>query len=1332
MNSTKSDSIETCLDHVLGYLNFSSGSDDAAFLANIDQLFQQLDGNESSAVHNRLQAMLSARLQNLAANNKTFRDCEQAENVIRLVFDRTLPQYLAHHRDLLFHHTQASLFNGYMVGRVCQAVLKQGAPWGELERVVQGAIDYLNDYIGHRPVAALETRKLEPYDSEWIRPIPIFIRDVGPAFGPYRQIVEKAIDILRNTDSGILQAAQFSLEQLDELAIDPRAFDFDHPVTRRPNHHFGQWDEHQINQKGYFSRFVVHQVTLDSLLDRLETEKEISKDELVVEASAVLAGTILMASGICGRGPGAYDSETTLESLLPTIAHYRDAFYEHLIQRLSGEHRERLQAEATARRQPFGGARQHLNAQLAERRASQLINVHLASIYARMGYMDSAKKQANIVPVASARMTCQIDCLLSAGLRSVKNGELEAALGVVPEIFDLLQRAIHCGAIVDPWNILGFDGHYSLFPAQSNSVRDHRVDELVSIVEQTFALLSQLWSEAAIEQPALCDRIESEFESIVRWWNQYAAHEVHSVGAANPNELLKAAHHVAKAMHLWHQGGAAAGDVKFWAKHAKMFDSAEAHSLVIDALLQRNDMTTAMALLVHWLSQAQHMPLDHNDGSFHELMRRWIIRIKREAVESGGDMAAIADRWSRIRKFHDYIEANAEEYWVIPQFQLGFGKRTGTPDDSLDPDFESEETDEDDIYRTSSREGMSYVDSTDDGIEGEIFDSSLSGDDELEAEVERVAERLDFLSTIAYFWRIAATFPLPVQSTDAIDDDAKNVLRQRREIITQWVAQAAQNKTNFSILLQSVFEYRLPTVSGDHESLIQYDRCRLYKESLLDRIISAAVETENSLRMLAAVVTAIDHLINNKPLEQPSGPISDQRHLVAVFAAIMLHSPSITVEHFPALIEELHQHSLLYVPLAKGGDPHEIVAARTRQDAIKELLTCLPKLGLLAETFELTETALAMERNHNIGAGAVTEFDELFKFSYISMVESLIRSTQQYREQAPAPISSDDQKATEILFECLEFLTESMLIMWLDHSRTLRLSVLEKVSDDTSWQRLVDFIRDYGGDLFTQQFLHLANVRAILHQGVETWFEQLEQLPEGEEVRLIRELDQNVPRQKAVRYLTLVLEAVIENYNEYRDYNSTTTQSDRGDLLFMLLDFLRLSGRYNRVCWHLRPVIWAHQMLVRSQENAVGRMWRRSLTDRIGPEADKYLDKFEQLQKKYSMQMTTVKDRLSERFVDPLRVDRLRSLVKPAMEDPTSESSMASFEILAHEANTLASRPTGIGVDLPVWLSALEEEVEQCHLPDHLRSDLEHHCLIEPSETPLDELRRQLQELPRR
>src|SRR5438477_574500 len=228
---------------------------------------------------------------------------------------------------------------------------------------------------------------------------------------------------------------------------------------------------------------------------------------------------------------------------------------------------------------------------------------------------------------------------------------------------------------------------------------------------------------------------------------------------------------------------------------------------------------------------------------------------------------------------------------------------------------------------------------------------------------------------------------------------------------------------------------------------------------------------------------------------------------------------------------------------------------------------------------------------------------------------------------------------------------QSLLSGWLGHSRTLRLSVLERIHQRPDWKKVVAFIERYGNELFTQRFLNLGNIRAILHQGVAQWLASLQEEPRDDAPqKLLDDLSAGVPPDEAAEQLGLVLEAIIENYGEYRDYNSTTTQSDRGELLYMLLDFLRLRTKYDRVCWNLKPVVLAHEILVRRGEEPAARIWRRALTERIKDEADQYLTKLAELQKKYAMRMPTVADRLAERFVRPLTIDRIRALVWPAIE----------------------------------------------------------------------------------
>ena len=637
------------LSRVLGYLNFSSGKPDCKFLTALNRLYREaLQGEDKSPFAGlpawmKIEQWLSDHLVHLTKTNPTYANSEQATRVIDLVWRSFLPDYLDFHSDLLFHQEPEGIFNGLFLGRAIESVLKQGGPWDELDRILSNAIRDLNDYVGYRPVATLEGRDLEPYPHEWLRPIPLYIRDVGVASGPYHEFISRTLKILRETSNGILREAMFDLELLDELALDPRAYDFDHPVNKRPNYYFGQWDPHSMDNSGYYRRFVLQQVTVDALLARVKNTPDLSKDELLTEASAVLAGTMLMASGISGSSPHAFASTTNLVNLLSGIAQYRDAFYEDYFQNLQGKHGKRLKEEAQIRRQPLGGARQELNTTLGRLRAAQVERVQVARIFARMGSAKQAKEESDDVQVPSARILCRIDCLLTTGNQWLRRGELERAAEIPDQIDDLVQRGIACGALVDPWNILGFAGNFNRFIGSDASIPDERVHELVQIMEQSFALQSRIWREAAARNDQnLCDETESRFRRIANWWRKYAAHEVRDVHATDPKIALESSQLVARALRLWHQGGAAAGDIRFWAPHADIFDSPKAYALVIEALLDRKDFVGAMALLVHWLSQASRVGLSSGAIAYSDLARRWI-----ELSVSRVSCAAGPEEWRR-------------------------------------------------------------------------------------------------------------------------------------------------------------------------------------------------------------------------------------------------------------------------------------------------------------------------------------------------------------------------------------------------------------------------------------------------------------------------------------------------------------------------------------------------------------------------------------------------------------------------------------------------------------------------------------------------------------
>ncbi len=1328
MSQRKEDDPKTLdLVQVLGYLNFSSGKPDPKTLCSLNRLYAAaLPGSPYAGMPAwlQIQQWLQDLIVVLPESNSAFQECEQANALLELLWLYLLPSYLDFHRDLLFHQEPEGVFNGFFLGRAMEAILQQGGPWDEIDRIVEGAIRHLNDFVGYRPVAVLEGRRLEPYAHEWVRPIPLYIAGVGVTAGPYEAVISQAIDILQSTAADILHRASFDLAMLDELALDPRAYDFDHPVNRRPNYHFGQWDPNHIDGSGNFRRFVIQQVTLDALLARVDEEDQLPRDELLFEAAAVLAGTMLMASGICGSGPGAFASTVTLASLLPIIAQYRDEFYEQLLERQTGSHLARLLEEQKIRRQPFGGARQYLNTHLARQRASQLEHVQLARLFARMGHASAAKEQSDFVPVPSARLIARIDCLITAGNHFLQVNSVDEAAAIPPQVMDLIFRGIECGAIVDPWNILGFSGNFARFHGPDSAVQDHRIDDLVSLIEHVFALQSRIWREAAASgRKELCQSAQQQLQSGTQWWRQFAAHEVSDVQATDPQETYNSARLVATALGLWHAGGAEAGDVKFWAPHAELFDSPKAYALVVESLLERNDFVASMGLLVHWLSQASRVGLQSGSASFSDLARQWLQRLEQTLTgQVNGRMPTKTPEWTIILKFFDYLEANGDMYWQAPSFQLsqGKGRRRGRSDlavsggDDFDSDGETDE-DEDQTLFHAAYDDVVYKDSTDDGIDAETSEEGTDNKDEILAEANRLSIHLTFLNALAQMWKGVS---LSRQMRSEMEHDEKS-RRSSLQAMKAWAEQAAANRKGLLNLLEQAADYAIARSGADQDSMARYDRLRMIKESLLDRIVTTTLETSDARRLLLATLHG-NNVVDADTQAEINDLPEDDRLAIEILGCLMHGNYAQIEKSFPKLLAALRSKRLLYIPLSRGGDAAQIYSVRLRRRVLSHLLSWLPRQGLFFQACQLIETARYMEHQNPVGPGAVTEFDDLFQLGYKAMVRATVANAFSWhlarlkqQPNASAEIRAmqipnldihdgdslgDAEPDSEELILVLEQLTEVLLGSWLQHSRTLRLSVLESVENEHHWKLLVDFIQRYGGSLFTQSFLKLTNVRAILHQGIGRWLDSVAEQGATDEVSpLLDAIEDGVlARDHAEKMLGIVLEAIIDHYGEYRDYNSTTTQSDRGEMLYMFLDFLRLRVRYDRVCWNLKPIFWTHEVLVRSGCHQAAQQWRRALAERIGRESEMYLEQLAKLQQKYAMRMPTVADRLQERFVRPMTIDRMKALVGPAIRyfRQTGQAS-TSFEVLIEECKLMMEQPTGVGLDVPQWLNSLEEEVDR-------------------------------------
>ncbi len=276
---------------------------------------------------------------------------------------------------MLGHLSPIDFFAPFLLARMFEATLAARAEAGESNKdhIVQSALRRLNHFVGYRPVAVLENdRRSEVYPHERFCPVPLYLSDVGAAVGPYEQIINATIAFMKQLPDDLVASSHFSLDRLTELSLDVRSHDHLHPVNKRTNYVFGEWDPDEIDTKGFYRRFIVRRLILTSLLDWVQQGKpdQPLDPERLFDASAVLAGTILMASAISGSGPQTYDSSVSLTSLLPVVARQRDNFYQRLLETSTGERAKRLKKLAKESRQPFGHVRHDEHVPCQVRRGS--------------------------------------------------------------------------------------------------------------------------------------------------------------------------------------------------------------------------------------------------------------------------------------------------------------------------------------------------------------------------------------------------------------------------------------------------------------------------------------------------------------------------------------------------------------------------------------------------------------------------------------------------------------------------------------------------------------------------------------------------------------------------------------------------------------------------------------------------------------------------------------------------------------------------------------------------------------------------------------------------
>ncbi|MFM7244027.1 MAG: hypothetical protein ACKO40_07610 [Planctomycetaceae bacterium] len=1266
---------------VLGYANFSSGSFDPAVWRALSQLYADREpADDLGVVVERpdtpahVAATLRERLDQLAGSEPAFADSRQARWTLATTFDLLLPAYRLHHADLLEHQPPGAIERPFFVMAAIRALLAEAAPDDDPDAAVRCTIDRLDDYVGWRPLAVLENGRLSaPYPHERVRPIPLYVAGAGAAHGRYRDLVAGAIAVLNEVPVELLRQADFDLAALEELAIDPRAFDFMHPAASRPNYLFGLWDPGRIDDRGLYRRMVVQQATLDGILswpdvDRGADRTPAGEAERRWESSAVLAGVMLMASGLSGHGPGAPQAALPLAELLPRIAAYRDEFYRRLLATLPEAHRQRLTEEAQRMRQPFGGVRRHINAVLAGRRARQVENVALAAALARLGRAAAAEGLVAAVPAASARLLARITGHVVASQQQLwRNRDSAAAVDELARAEDLLLRAIDCGAVVDPWNILGLSGQFPLHEASGESLPDPRVSDLVSATEAIMDGYATAWRQASLAgDGAAATRAEAALSRCAAWWDRYATTTVSGVPHLSGRECLESAREVIGALGRRRDHGAEAPPPAFWREEVAAFSSPRSHAQAAATLLDEGDLDGGAGLLVHWASLLEGDAIGRSGPAWLSSATRWVTHACQDASPQGR---------LRVRRFLERVEANIGGVVdVIAAAATAPGRRDhrGADDDETD-DGESGGEEE---RLAAAYESMVWRDSADDGVDGGMIDMDGAGGGTT-GELATVEDSAEFLRGVLRLFRSAVTAWCASDAAAHRTADADEI-----DVVTGW-RQSFRGLRRTMVRAATVVALR-DQVPPPGMSAAEFDRLRWHRDAAAERLIEAAVQAGETRWLLSArQAFAAD-------TSRSTGVIG------RLFAAFIRGDAAAAAEHCRTVCERLVGRPVLYVPLARGGRPDRVVRARGRERLLERMATCLPRVGLVSETIAVVQLAKSLESRRPAGGASVSEFDRVFEAATTALVERIVESAE--------GDGGDEAARTARILDGLALLVPRLLETWLTHARQLRLSVLERLRDDRSFAATREFVERYGAGLFTQHVLSPSSLRGILRGGVGHWIDELldrsdadDALPAGRRPeRLLEDLRSGVlPVKQAVSRLRLVLESVAENHAEYRDWNSTTTQSDRGECLHILLDYLRVKAEHDRIAWTLRPVTMAHRVLARRGAAAAAEAWRERLREETRDTAGGLVTRLDHLEGHWSVKLASIGDRVRRPFTAMLEQDELEALVEPAVTELLTGAPAGAGAALEQRSLAMLGLASGSGVEVPDWLERLSQAVER-------------------------------------
>lgn len=1195
--------------------------------------------------------------------------------------------------------------------------------------IVRRAMAHFHDFVGYRPVPVLESgRKVRVHNGERHRPGILWWPGVGVAPIPEAPMVARTIHWVKHAPSDILEDAGFSMSALTELAIDLREYDHSQPAAQRPNHLFGEWDPEKIDNKGRFTRMVVRSMLLRLLWDQVENPgpgDPPDRQERLEEGAILLAGVILMSAGVLGQGPESVDPTKSLAFVIPRIATYRDAFYGQVMTALPKAHRMRLEAEARLLKQPLGRVRQSLNRSISAQRATQLQNRLLARLFGRLGLTELALERIATIRVPSIRLMVEFERLIQGWEEAPDS--VNDPYRWLRKAFHVVKKGVSCGAFADPWNLIGFQGLYPLGPAREDSIPDDRLEDLRWMVSTLINECSRAHASASANgEKKSRARLRGLLGGVTEWWSKFPSMGIDDNDHPDAGSEFRSALRVARALGVWRSRGEVPADLPFWKKVLSTLETGEAVAEIFHVLLAHGDLQGALGILIYWIDAFDMHSTAEGRTDLTTLVGLWETawREKLETINSAkdpsdkkkssskktdnpgltvkapeidaqnsselknrtkGDNSSESPEAKRLelvkiyRRAIDYIDANLPDDVAAPFLIDGILNSDNDENEEKDEDSPADkpwsENSEGDDDEEDGEEESPW--STDEDAKGGLDDGSPGTDFPAEEGLFNLEYYLGQFS--AWVWLLERTLTEPILSG----------------LTTVCIETMANRAAQFRKLMDHLSQAEVPMPGAEVDSVMEFERRRAMKFHTMERAGEILFRLEALLCLAgkpgpeggaAQLQAAYSKALGTGPLQTKTSP---KKETEAEQEKKQIAQPSHTPldpREIDSWIQLLIGRELLHKPMMADGQWQNWISNRMSLWFVQRTLRGLARSADFSGIIKFLTKAHQAELSSSLTAPRVSDFHHYFEIAFVESFRAVFRVVS---SASPARIRSAG------LFRGLMRLMEKFRAAWLAQGRQTRLSTLDSV-DDRLMEALRGFIRHFGRDLFPARLMGLGNIRGILDRGVAQHLANLERNRDPlDKNKLLEELGGSITMDDASSKLELILRAVAESYDCFKDYKSTTTVSDYGENLHVLLDFLRVKAAFTREVWNRGPWYLLHREMLEAGLREPLEEWIGEVMAEFRPIADQYLQKIADLEKRHGVRLLTVRQEIEEGLWMPMENESLHYHLRDLCELKDNGDQSAYQQGLASFRKELAKwvgKPWGVGRDAPDWIRKLDDK----------------------------------------